>query len=229
MEKTQIKKQNINKILNKIIIISVIISIAVIAIMIGVNYIKQSDLNLSKIGHNINLLLFSATSSFILNMILIYQITMSIKKDKHIIINPLYATITTLFLNILFIATTSIFFMFSNPKESLLENIANNSITALSLTFFAIVGLAIYQLTKDYDGPITEALLIVLNTIMGTIMTTQRFGAINHLAESQKFTASNILMTIFSGIYLIMSFLSVIILIVAIISSIFDLDDENTY
>lgn len=228
MDNLQIKKQNVNKILNKIISISVIISIAVIAIIIGVNYIKQSDLNLSKIGHNINLILFSTTSSFIINLILMYQITRSMKKDKHIIINPLYAAITTLLLNILFVATASIFFMFSNPKETLIENIANNSIIALTLTFFAIVGLATYQTMKDDYASITQALFIMLNSIMGTILTCQRFDAINHLSESPKYTVASISMGIFSAIYLVMSILSIIVLIFIIVVITFDLDIENT-
>ena len=59
-------------------------------------------------------------------------------------------------------------------------------------------------------------------------MTNQRFEAINHLAESQKYTASNITITIFSGIYWLMSAIAIFLLIAGILIAIFDPDGENT-
>ena len=228
MQKSQIQKSNINKTINKIIITSIIISLSMIAIMIGINYLNHSNFNLSQIGHNVNWMLFSTVSAFILNVILMYQAVKDIKRNKHIIINPGYATIATVFLNILFVATITTMSMFLNQSQSLIENITNNIVTAISITFFAILGLAIFNLETGVDVSVPEALLIVLNTIMGTIMTTQRFEVINHLVKSQKYTASNITITIFSSIYLLMSGIAILLLIAGILIAIFDPDEKNT-
>lgn len=165
MQKSQIQKSNINKTINKIIITSIIISLSMIAIMIGINYLNHSNFNLSQIGHNVNWMLFSTISAFILNIILMYQTVKDIKRDKHIIINPGYATIATLFLNILFVATITSMSMFSNTNESLIQNITSNIITAIAITFFAILGLTIYNNLIDVTMSVPEALLIVLSTI----------------------------------------------------------------
>lgn len=228
MQKSQIQKSNINKTINKVIIASIIICVSMIAIMVGVNYINQSNFNLSKIGHNINLMLFSTISAFILNMILMYQTVKDIKRDKHIIINPAYATIATVFLNILFVATITTMSTFLNQNQSLIENITNNIITAIAITFFTIFGLIIYNNLTVINISIMTLILISINLIMGNIMTYQRFDAINHLADSQKYTASNITMPIFSALYFTASVLVSFIIIVGIFLIMIEANKENT-
>lgn len=228
MQKSQIQKSNINKIINKVIIASIIICVSMIAIMMGVNYINQSNFNSSQIGHNINLMSFSTISAFILNMILMYQTVKDIKRDKHIIINPAYATIATVFLNVLFVATITTMSTFLNQSQSLIENITNSIVIAIAITFFAISGLNIYNNWTVIKISIMTFILIIVNIIMGNIMTYQRFDAITHLAESQQYTVSNITVTICSGIYLTAFLLIIAIIIVGIFGMMIEANTENT-
>ena len=196
MDLSKTKHRNQNNIMTKILAWTTFGSVAIIASIICIKYFSTPDssgmTSMTNTAIRIGLSVLAYIAMPAINIILIYITINCLRKENKLNIEPIYAIITTIFINLLVIVTISASDLVLGTKTAIAELVSNNFITASIIT--ALVFLALNcQFQTENDKPFWIAVLniiagaiVSIPTIMNIVSTPpqDRFNSISAIASA---------------------------------------------
>lgn len=197
MDLSKTKHRNQNNIMTKILAWTTFGSVAIIASIICIKYFSTQNpsgiTSMTNTFVQIGLSVLAYIAMPAINIMLIYSTMSCLRKENKLNIEPIYAIITTIFINLLVIVTLSASDLVLGTKTPIAELVSNNFVTANIITTFAFLGLNIhFETDNNNNKPIWIGLIniitggIVSISIMMNIVSTpkaERLDSISSIAS----------------------------------------------